>query len=68
MQKRCAGERSDYLRKKKWQQQQVGGDRHEGAFLPELPLLSCGKGLGKGCCSDPPRSQLIDCHGQGPEQ
>lgn len=40
----------------------------KGHFLPDLPLLSCEKGLGKGCCPDPPRSQLIECHGQGPEQ
>lgn len=65
----CRGKVRFAKKTKKWQQQQqVGGDRHEGAFLPDLPLLSCEKGLGKGCCSDPPRSQLIDCHGQGPEQ
>lgn len=40
----------------------------EGLFLPALPLLSCGRGRGKDCCSDPPTSQLADCQGQGPEQ
>lgn len=61
-------ESSDTLEMWRQQQQQVGGTQHKGAFLPALPLLSCGRGQGKDCCSDPPTSQLTDCQGQGREQ